>query len=50
MFGLLSDLGKIVLAPVQVATNLTRVVTAPVAELAQEVVKEVKQSVDEVIK
>lgn len=44
MFGLLSDVIKIAVAPVQVAADLTRVVTKPLADAAEEVVKEVKET------
>lgn len=43
LLGVITDTAKIVAAPLEIAADLTRVVTKPVAELAQEVAKEVKQ-------
>lgn len=40
-FGLLSDAIKIVLAPAQVAIDLTRAVTKPVADLAEDTATEI---------
>lgn len=48
MFGLFTDVAKLVLAPVQIAADIARVVTAPVAELAQEVAKEVNTATKEI--
>lgn len=49
MFGSLFDLGSdlvdIATAPVKVVATVARVVTEPVAELANEVVEEVKDAV-----
>lgn len=42
--GLLGDVVKIATAPVSIAVDVTRVVTKPIADAAQEVVKEVKDS------
>lgn len=50
MFGIISDLVKVVAAPLVVAESVARVVTKPVADLATEVAQEVKSSIDEVIK
>jgi hypothetical protein len=45
MFGnLLSDVIDIVKAPVEITLDVTRAVTKPVAELANEAVKEVKNA------
>lgn len=49
MFGLLSDLVRIVAAPVVVAESVVRVVTKPAADLATEVAKEIKGSVESII-
>lgn len=43
-FGLVTDVAKIVLAPVQVAVDLTRAVTKPVADLAQDTAKELNKT------
>ena len=45
LFGLVEDTVKIVAAPVEVAVDLTRIVTKPVADLSQEVVDVVKEGV-----
>lgn len=50
MFGLLTDIVRTVAAPVQIVSDLTRVVTKPVADLAQEVAQEVSSAVNDVIK
>lgn len=51
MFGSLlnlgSDLVDIATAPVKIAVNVTRVVTKPVADFANEVVEEVSDFVDD---
>ena len=44
VFGLVSDVARIVTAPVEIAVDAARVVTQPVAETLQEVVDEVKDS------
>lgn len=49
MFGLVGDLFKVVAAPVVIAADLARVVTKPVADLAEEVVREVSSAVKDVI-
>ncbi len=50
MFGslvnLLGDVTKIVVAPVEIALDATRIVTKPAADLAEEIVKEVKDLTD----
>lgn len=45
--GLGEDVVKIVSAPVEIAVDLTRTVTKPVADAAQDAVKEIKSDVDE---
>ena len=45
MFGILEDLVKIAAAPVKIAADLTRVVTKPVADVADFVAKETKDFV-----
>lgn len=47
VFGLASDAVKIVLAPVQVAVDLTRAVTKPVADLAQDTAKELGKTLSD---
>ena len=48
MFGILGDLVKIAVAPVKIATDLTRVVTKPVADCAEAVSDEIKDFVDDI--
>lgn len=45
--GLVGDIVEIASAPVEVAVDLTRAVTKPVADIAQEVVRELKEVVDD---
>lgn len=45
LFGIVGDVAKIVVAPVEIALDVTRVVTKPVGDLAQEATKEIKQTV-----
>lgn len=47
LFGLAGDAFKIVAAPVQVAVDLTRAVTKPVADLADETAKELHKTLDD---
>ena len=47
LLGLGEDVLKIATAPVEIAVDLTRTVTKPVADAAQDVVKEIKSDVDE---
>jgi hypothetical protein len=42
MFGLLDDIVKIAVAPISIATDVARVVTKPVADIAEEICKEAK--------
>lgn len=46
LFGLLSDVVEIATAPIKIAATATRVVTKPIAQLAKEVVEEVKDMVE----
>lgn len=41
-FGLVGDVAKIALAPVEIVAGVARVVTKPVAELAKEIAEEVE--------
>jgi hypothetical protein len=50
LLGIVGDVAKIALAPVSIAVDVARVVTKPVADLAEEAAKEVKQSVNDVIR
>lgn len=43
LFGVAIDLVKIAAAPVEIALDVTRAVTKPVADVAQEAVKEIKK-------
>lgn len=42
LFGIASDVVKVAVAPIEIAADATRAVTKPLADAAQEVVKEVK--------
>ncbi len=42
LFGVVTDIAKIVTAPAEIALDLTRTVTKPVADLADDVVEDVK--------
>ena len=42
LFDIVGDVVNIVTAPIEVAVDITRAVTKPMAEVAQDVVKEVK--------
>lgn len=44
LFGLAADLTKIVVAPVAIAVDVARIATKPGAELAGELVEEVKKA------
>lgn len=43
--GLVGDVAKVAAAPVSVAVDLTRAVTKPAADAAEQVAREVKQAV-----
>ena len=44
---LVDDVAKVAKAPVEIAVDLTRVVTKPAADLAEEAVKEVKEMTED---
>ncbi len=44
LIGIASDVAKVVAAPVEIAVDITRVVTKPIADLATEAADEVKQA------
>lgn len=44
LLGLVKDVGAIAIAPVEIAVAVTRAVTKPVAEVATEAVKEIKDA------
>ncbi len=50
LFDLAKDVVRIAVAPVSIAANIARVVVEPVADLAEEVATEVKDSVDSLLK
>lgn len=43
LVGVASDVVKIATAPVEIALDVTRAVTKPIADVAQEAVKEIKK-------
>jgi hypothetical protein len=45
--GLAEDVIDIAIAPVEIATDITRLATKPIAETAQEVADEIKDEVDD---
>lgn len=47
LLGVVTDVAKITVAPVAVAADLTRAVTQPLAEVAEEIVDSVKEAVDQ---
>ncbi len=49
-FDLIEDVADIVTAPVKIAVDVTRVVTKPVADVANVVVEEVKEMTEEITK
>lgn len=40
--GLVGDVAKVAVAPVEIVANVARAVTKPIAEIAEEIVDEVK--------
>ncbi len=44
---LVGDVADIALAPVEIAVDMTRVVTKPVADMAKEMTEEIKKDVEE---
>ena len=49
IFNVAADVVKIAVAPIEIAADLTHVVTKPVAELAEDVVDMVKAAIDETL-
>ena len=45
LFGLVDDVASIVTAPVEIAADLTRVVTKPIADLSKEAAEAIKEGV-----
>lgn len=45
LFGVIGDVVKIAAAPVEIASDMTRAVTKPLADAAQEAAREVKEGV-----
>ncbi len=43
IFGIVEDVVKVATAPIEIAADVTRAVTKPIADVAQEVVKDVKE-------
>jgi hypothetical protein len=48
LLGIVEDTVKIVVAPVEIVADLTRVVTKPVADVAQAAAEEVKEATKEI--
>ena len=48
LFGIVEDAVKIVSAPIEIAADLTRVVTKPVADIAQAAAEEVKDATNDI--
>lgn len=46
LIGIVTDVAKVAIAPVEVALDVTRTITKPMADVAEEVVKEVKDLTD----
>lgn len=44
LFGLTEDVVKIAVAPVEIAVDAARIVTKPVADMADDITKEVKKT------
>ena len=47
LFGVVTDIAKIITAPVEIGLDLTRTVTKPVAEAAEDVVESVKGAAED---
>lgn len=47
LFGVVTDVAKIVTAPVEVALDTTRVVTKPLADVAEEIVEGAKDLIND---
>ena len=48
LLNVVSDVVKVVAAPVEIALDITSVVTKPIADLSQEAVSEVKSAVKDI--
>lgn len=49
IFDLVGDIVKIAVAPLEIAVDVTRIVTKPLADVATATVKEIKEGVEELI-
>ncbi len=47
LFGVVTDIAKIITAPVEIGLDLTRTVTKPVADVAEDLVEDVKDLVED---
>lgn len=47
IFGLVGDVAKITIAPVELTASVARAVTKPVADIIEEVVKDITDSIKE---
>lgn len=45
LFGIVGDVAKIVIAPVEIVLDTTRIITKPLGDMAETVAQEVKQTV-----
>lgn len=48
LLGIVSDVATVVTAPVEIALDVTRVVTKPIADLAEEAAAEVKEATKDI--
>lgn len=48
LFGLTKDIADIAIAPVEIAIDVTRAVTKPIADLSREAVEEVKEATKDI--
>lgn len=46
LLGIMSDAAKIATAPIEIALDVTRAATKPIAEVAEELVEDVKGALD----
>lgn len=46
LFGIAGDVAKVVIAPVEIAVDVTRSVTKPIGELAEQAAKGIKEIVN----
>ena len=49
LLGIATDLVKVAVAPVEIAADVARVITKPVADIAEEVTKEVNEATRDVV-